>query len=74
MPTMTEQQKEEILDPYVLPEAGADTLGGVKQAENVAESSATTVASLKETVNDLLSALKAAGIMAADEEVEQAET
>ena len=69
MPTMTEAQKEQILsDPYVLPEAGADTLGGVLQAENVAESTATTVAGLKETVNALLSALKAAGIMAQDEE------
>ena len=69
MPTLTEEQKEQILsEPYVLPEAGAETLGGVMQAENVAESTATTVAGLKETVNALLSALKAAGIMAQDEE------
>ena len=69
LPTMTEEQKEQALAaPYVLPEAGADTLGGVKQAENVAESSATTVAGLKETVNSILTALKAAGIMVADAE------
>ena len=75
LPTMTEAQKEQVLtEPYVLPEAGAETLGGVLQAENVAASEATTVAALKGTVNDILSALKAAGIMAADPEEEQAET
>lgn len=68
LPTMTEQKKSEILAPYVLPEAEAEKLGGVYQAENVAESSATTVAGLKETVNAILSALKTAGIMAPDEE------
>lgn len=70
MPTLTEEQKQSVLNPeaYVLPEAGAETLGGVYQAENVAESSATSVAGLKETVNALLSALKAAGIMEPDAE------
>ena len=51
-----------------LPDAGADTKGLVKQAANVAESSATTVADLKGTVNSILTALKAAGIMVADAE------
>ena len=37
-------------------------------AENVPVSEATTVASLKETVNALLAALKAAGFMKADPE------
>ena len=50
------------------PDAGADTKGLVKQAANVAESSATTVADLKGTVNSILTALKAAGIMVADAE------
>ena len=53
---------------YTLPEATAETLGGVHQAANVAESSATSVADLKGTVNSLLSALKAAGIMTPDAE------
>lgn len=76
MPTLTEEKKQSVLNPeaYVLPEAGAETLGGVYQAENVEESSATTVAGLKDTVNGLLSALKAAGIMAADPEEEETET
>lgn len=68
LPTMTEEQKENMLSPYVLPEAEAEKLGGVYQAENVAESTATTVAGLKDTVNALLSSLKEAGIMAQDEE------
>lgn len=53
---------------YTLPEATAETLGGVHQAANVAESSATSVADLKGTVNSILSALKAAGIMTPDAE------
>lgn len=71
MPTMTEEQKESMLSPYVLPGAEAEKLGGVYLAENVAESSATTVAGLKDTVNALLSALKDAGVMAQDEEEEE---
>ena len=51
-----------------LPDAGADTKGLVKQAANVAESSATSVADLKTDLNALLAALKAAGIMVADAE------
>lgn len=76
MPTMTEAQKADVLSPehYTLPEATDKKLGGVYQAANVEESSATTVAGLKETVNALLSALKEAGIMAADAEEEQDET
>ena len=72
MPTMTEQLKQDILSPehYVLPEAGAETLGGVLQAENVEASTATSVAGLKDTVNAILTALKAAGIMEPDEEEE----
>lgn len=69
LPTMTEEQKQRVLsEPYVLPEAEEETLGGVRKAQNVAESSATSVAGLKETVNALLSALKDAGIMTEDEE------
>lgn len=40
---------------------------GLPQAENVEDSTATTVAALKEDFNTLLDALKEAGIMAADE-------
>ena len=41
------------------------------QAENQAESSATTVVNLKEDFNSLLTKLKAAGLMAADAETTQ---
>ncbi len=70
MPTLTAEQKESVLNPvaYVLPPAGEETLGGVLLAKNVAESEATTIAGLKESLNALLASLKAAGIMAADEE------
>ena len=98
LPTLTEQEKHDLLTakelPGVnatdngkvltvvegawakaeLPEAGAEAKGCVLQAENVEESSATSVAGLKDTVNAILSALKTAGIMAADAEEEQAET
>lgn len=104
LPTLTEEEKNDILtskelpkvantdngkvltvvngawakaqpETYTLPEATAETLGGVKQAANVEESSATSVADLKGTVNSILSALKAAGLMAADvEEPAQEET
>lgn len=104
LPTLTEEEKQDILTAkelpgvsatdngkvltvvdgkwakaapvtYTLPEATSETLGGVHQAANVEESSATSVAGLKDTVNAILSGLKAAGIMAPDPEVEeQAET
>ena len=51
---------------YVLPTATANAIGGVKLVANQAESSASTVAALKDDLNTLLSALKAAGVMAAD--------
>ena len=52
------------------PAATTDAAGIVKQAENIAESEATTVALLKADFNDLLDALKEAGIMEADPEEE----
>ena len=103
LPTVTEEEKNDILtskelpkvtntddgkvltvvngawakakpETYTLPEATAETLGGVKQAENVEESSATSVAGLKDTVNAILSSLKAAGVMTPDAEEEETET
>ena len=53
--------------PYTLPAAVADTLGGVLLAANQAASTATEVSGLVTEFNTLLAALKAAGIMAADE-------
>jgi len=50
---------------YVLP-AAADTLGGVKLAENQVDSAASTIAGLNLEFNALLAKLKAAGIMAPD--------
>ena len=41
--------------------------GGVAPAENQAESTATTVAALKDDFNALLAKLKTAGLMATDE-------
>ena len=61
---------ESKTDPYVLPAAAVDSLGGVIMAANVAASDATTIAGLKDTVNDLLDALKEVGIMDADPEPE----
>lgn len=52
--------------PYILPAATADALGGVKQTANQADSTASTIATLKEDFNTLLAALKTAGIMVAD--------
>ena len=46
--------------------ASADTLGGVKQAANQADSTASTIAALNLEFNSLLAKLKAAGIMAPD--------
>ena len=80
LPTLTDEEKERIMnppeppEPYVLPAASADALGGVKLAENVADSEAETLAALVTSFNALLASLKAAGIMAADEEAEEAET
>ena len=51
---------------YTLPEAGTDELGGVLLAENQADSTASTVAALKDDLNALLAKLKACGLMAAD--------
>jgi hypothetical protein len=48
-----------------LPSVGT---GGGGAAENQADSTASTVASLREDLNSLLSKLKAAGLMAADAE------
>lgn len=76
MPTLTEEQKQSVLnpEPYVLPEAGAESIGGVLKAENVPESTATTVAGLKDTVNAILSALKASGAMEPDAEDDEENT
>lgn len=51
-----------------LPRATADVAGGVLQAENQADSTASTIAELKADVNALLAKLKAAGVIAPDEE------
>ena len=56
----------EIPSSYVLPEASAEAIGGVKLVANQEASTATTVDELKEDLNTLLAALKAAGVMAAD--------
>ena len=53
--------------PYTLPAAVADTIGGVKLAANQAASTATELSGLVTEFNTLLAALKAAGVMAADE-------
>ena len=53
--------------PYTLPAAETGTLGGVLLAANQAASAATELAGLVTEFNTLLAALKAAGIMAADE-------
>lgn len=52
----------------VIDEGGS--IEGLSSAENQADSTATTVATLKEDFNGLLSKLKDAGLMAADEELE----
>ena len=53
--------------PYTLPAAEAAALGGVLLAANQAASTATELSGLVTEFNTLLAALKAAGIMAADE-------
>ena len=52
----------------VIDEGGS--VEGLPIAENQADSTATTVATLKDDFNDLLDKLKAAGLMEADEETE----
>ena len=51
---------------YTLPAATTEALGGVKMAENVADSEAEALATLVTSFNALLASLKAAGIMEAD--------
>ncbi|MBQ6621525.1 MAG: hypothetical protein IJH75_01660 [Mogibacterium sp.] len=51
-----------------IPDADEDTKGLVKAAENVPESEAEALATLVGEFNDLLAALKAAGLMTADSE------
>ena len=51
---------------YVLPEAAAESFGGVKLAANQLDSTASTIAALNIEFNALLAKLKAAGIMAPD--------
>ena len=53
--------------PYTLPAAEAGTLGGVLLTANQAASTATELSGLVTEFNTLLAALKAAGIMAADQ-------
>ncbi len=61
------EDRKLYVPPYTLPAAVGDTIGGVKLAANQAASTATEVSGLVTEFNTLLSALKAAGIMAADE-------
>ena len=53
--------------PYTLPAAEAGTLGGVMLTANQAASAATELSGLVTEFNTLLAAMKAAGVMAADE-------
>ena len=53
--------------PYTLPAAESVTLGGVMLTANQAASTATELSGLVTEFNTLLAALKAAGVMAADE-------
>ena len=74
IPTMEKENLDALLamSDYEMPEAGEETLGGVYKAENIPDSTATTVDGLKTDLNALLAALKAAGIMAPDETEEEA--
>ncbi len=49
---------------YTLPAATTSALGGVKQAEAQADSTATDAAGLKTDLNNLLAKLRVAGILA----------
>ena len=51
-----------------MPAATTTKVGGVKQAEAVADSTATSVADLKTNFNALLAALRTAGILAPNAE------
>ena len=55
------------IEPDPLEAATTDAIGGVMLAANQADSTASTVAGLKDDLNALLAKLKAAGVMAADE-------
>ena len=61
------EDRKLYVTPYTLPVAEAAALGGVLLAANQAASAATELAGLVTEFNTLLAALKAAGIMAADE-------
>lgn len=50
-------------DKYTLPAAKKTTLGGVKQMSKVEDASTDTGADLKDKINEILAALKTAGIM-----------
>ena len=50
-------------DKYTLPAAKTSTLGGVKQMSNVEDASTDTGTDLKDKINEILAALKTAGIM-----------
>ena len=63
--TLLEGATVEGLTATVAP-ASVDTLGGVKQAVNQTDSTASTIAALNLEFNSLLAKLKAAGIMAPD--------
>lgn len=52
--------------PYTLTPATSTSIGGVKEATNIKESSASTVSSLKDDFNDLIIKLKDAGVIAKD--------
>ena len=61
------EDRKLYVPPYTLPAAEAAALGGVLIAANQAASTATELSGLVTEFNTLLAALKAAGIMAADE-------
>lgn len=54
-------------NPYTLPSAKPDTIGGVNETSNISDSEATTVAGLKTDFNNLLVKLKTAGVIAKDQ-------
>jgi len=54
-------------NPYILPSASLNSLGGIKIAENLPEINAVNINGLKADLNNLLIKLKDAGIMTKDE-------